>query len=159
MIDVRRLDPSDRDWKTRTLTKAWGGTIVARLGEAVDASLLDGFVALEDGIRCGLVTFAVREGELEVVTIQVEREGQGIGQALMEAIRQTVIQRGLRRIWSTTTNNNVRAIDFYQRWGMDMVRLHRHGVAASRAVHPAIPLHDDSGLPIRHELEFELILW
>ena len=55
--------------------------------------------------------------------------------------------RKCRRVWLITTNNNIRAIAFY-----------REGVSASRRVKPSIPLRDGSGVPIAHELEFELLL-
>ena len=41
---------------------------------------------------------------------------------------------------------------------MDLVALLRDGVARSRRVKPSIPLFDEDGVPIRHELEFELLL-
>jgi ribosomal protein S18 acetylase RimI-like enzyme len=37
-----------------------------------------------------------------------------------------------RRIWLITTNNNVRAIRFYQLIGMDLCAFYRDGVSASR---------------------------
>ena len=41
---------------------------------------------------------------------------------------------------------------------MDFVALDREGVARSRKVKPSIPTVDREGVPIRHELEFELML-
>jgi hypothetical protein len=65
---------------------------------------------------------------------------------------------GCRRVWLTTTNNNVRAFGFYQHVGMDLCAFYPHGVDNSRRVKPAIPARDALGIPIRHELEFELRL-
>ena len=63
-----------------------------------------------------------------------------------------------RRVWLTTTNNNVRAFAFYQRFGMDLAAFYRNGVEVSRRVKPSIPPRDAFGVAIAHELEFELIL-
>jgi ribosomal protein S18 acetylase RimI-like enzyme len=63
-----------------------------------------------------------------------------------------------RRVWLTTTNDNMRAIGFYQRCGMSMCAFYRDGVAASRQLKPSIPLLGQHGVPIDHELEFELLL-
>jgi len=41
---------------------------------------------------------------------------------------------------------------------MDLAAFVRHGVAASRKVKPTIPMVGDEGIPVRHELEFELCL-
>jgi hypothetical protein len=52
----------------------------------------------------------------------------------------------------------VRALGFYQRWGMDLVRVIRGGVAQSQLVKPSIPTVGNDGIPRRHELELELVL-
>ena len=101
----------------------------------------------------------VRNDDLEVVAVSTSRRRQGVGHALMQQCLDQAVDRGCRRIWLVTTNNNIAAIAFYQRFGMDLCAFRRHGVRASRAVKPSIPLRDSAGLPIDHELEFELRLY
>jgi GNAT superfamily N-acetyltransferase len=155
---VRALGDADQAWKVSTLELAWGSTTVARLGESIDAAVLPGFVATEGDERIGLLTYAQRQAELEVVTLQSLRPGHGVGRALMDAARDHAARRAVRRIWLITTNDNVRALTFYQRWGMDLSRLVRDGVDVSRLVKPSIPAVGDHGIPLRHELELELLL-
>ena len=76
----------------------------------------------------------------------------------MDAVREHATEAGARRIWLVTTNDNVRALGFYQRWGMDLVALIRDGVASSRTVKPSIPAAGADDIPIRHELGLELRL-
>jgi hypothetical protein len=76
----------------------------------------------------------------------------------MDATRRHAEEVRARRLWLTTTNNNVRAIAFYQLWGMHLVALHTNGVERSRVVKPSIPLVDARGVPIRDELELEVLL-
>jgi SAM-dependent methyltransferase len=158
MLRVRALTPEDSGWKEQALLRVWGSTSVARKEELVDARPFEGFVALAGHDRVGLVTYAMRDDECEIVTIQADREGVGIGRALMDAVRQRAQELGARRLWLVTTNNNVRAFAFYQRWGMDLVALRVDGVTRSRALKPGIPTVDPAGIPIRHELELELRL-
>jgi ribosomal protein S18 acetylase RimI-like enzyme len=158
VIGTRPLSHEDLAWKRDSLLRAWGGTSVARKGELVDALDLDGFVAIDGVERIGLLTYALRGQELEVVTLHVDREHVGAGVALMDAARARADELGVRRMWLTTTNNNFRAFRFYQRWGMNLVALHRDGVARSRVAKPSIPLVDEDGIPVRHELELELVL-
>jgi GNAT superfamily N-acetyltransferase len=158
MIDVRPLTEDDRAWASEVESDSWGIPVVARLGELVDPTELPGFVAILGGERVGLVTYAVRRDECEVVTIRSLQEGRGIGRALLDAVRDAAIAAGCRRLWLITTNNNMRALRVYQRWGMDVVALHRHAVAEARRLKPSIPERDDDGIPIRHELELELRL-
>lgn len=157
MLEIRPLGGDDNRWKARTLVDTWGDTSVARLGQLIDVMPLDGLVAYLDGERRGLLTFDVAQRELEVVTLHAETTGRGIGRALMDAARQLTVDRAARRMWLTTTNDNIPAISFYQQWGMDLVRLHYDGAGASRAVKQSIPMTGFNGIPIRHELEFELV--
>lgn len=156
MRSVRELVSADQDWKLSTLRSGWGSTEVARLGAVVDAAGLPGFVAEHEGERVGLATFAERADGVEVVTIQSSVEGRGIGRALMDQLRRHASRAGAPRLWLTTTNDNVRAFAFYQRWGMDLVRFVHGGVDVSRRVKPSIPLSGQDGIPVRHELVFEL---
>ena len=158
VAETRTLREADLTWKRDTLLHAWGETSVARKGELVDALDLDGIVALDGSERVGLLTYALRGREFEVVTIHVDQEHTGAGRALMDAakVRAEELQAG--RIWLVTTNNNFRAFRFYQCWGMDLVAFYRDGVAQSRLAKPSIPLVDGEGVAVRHELEFELLL-
>lgn len=158
MIEVRPLTEGDLDWKRANLIRAWGSTLVARQGEVIDALSLDGFVAIDNGTRVGLLTYAVRDADVEIATLDVEHEGRGTGRSLMNAVKAKALKVGARRIWLSTTNNNIRAFRFYQQWGMDLALLIRGGVAASRAVKPAIPTVDQRGILVQHELIFELVL-
>jgi len=76
----------------------------------------------------------------------------------MERCFEEARSRGCRRVWLTTTNNNIRAIAFYQHIGMTMCDFRRDAVALARLVKPSIPLRDRDGIPIDHELDFELVL-
>jgi ribosomal protein S18 acetylase RimI-like enzyme len=154
-VFVRELAKADQPWKVTTLQTGWGATTVARLGELVDAAALPGFVAVVDDERVGLLTYAERAGDVEVVTIQAQVAGRGIGRALMGAAYEHASRRKASRLWLITTNDNVRAFAFYQRWGMDLRRVIHDGVAASRRVKPSIPAVGSTGIACRHELEFE----
>jgi GNAT superfamily N-acetyltransferase len=157
-ISVRELTAGDSEWVTAQMRQDWGSVLVARRGELIDASVLPGFLALVAGRRTGLVLVAIRGEEYEIVSISTSIEGRGVGQALMRHCFDDAERQGSRRIWLRTTNNNVRAIAFYQRLGMDLCGLDRHAVTRSRRLKPSIPLRDDHGVPIAHELEFELLL-
>ncbi len=50
-------------------------------GVLVDAAGLPGFMALVEGRPVGLLTYARRDDEVEIVTLHVEQEGGGAGRA------------------------------------------------------------------------------
>ena len=140
------------------LTTAWGSVLVARKGELLDLTAFPGFVAALDGADVGLAVLAERGADYEVVSLSTTVEGKGVGRALLTRCVADARSRGCGRLWLTTTNNNVRAIDFYQRFGLDLCAFYRNGAEASRRVKPSIPLRDERGVPVAHELEFELAL-
>jgi ribosomal protein S18 acetylase RimI-like enzyme len=157
VLEVWPLLEADVSWAAELQRDGWG-TVVARRGELVDPTKLPGFVALLDGERAGLATYAIRGESCEIVTIQSLREGRGVGRALLDAVRGAAVDAGCRRLWLVTTNDNTRALGIYQRYGMDIVAFYRDAVALSRQVKPSIPQRDGHGVPIAHELELELRL-
>ena len=157
-VFVRSLAVADQSWKAVTLKQGWGATTVARLGQLIDAAPLPGFVSVDGDERVGLLTYVERADGIEVTTIQAVAQGRGVGQALMDAVYDHALQQRTSRLWLITTNDNLRAFAFYQRWGMDLRRMIRNGVNGSRLVKPSIPFVGGTGIPVRHELEFELVV-
>ena len=76
----------------------------------------------------------------------------------MDAVLAHARGEGVGRIWLVTTNDNLRALGFYQRWGLDLVALIRNGASTSRRVKASMPTTGRNRIPIRHELELEFRL-
>jgi len=159
MIKVRPLTEDDRAWGRQVEAASWAEPLVARLEELVDLTPLPGFVALLDGERAGLASYAMRGEECELVTIRSLREGRGVGRALLDAVRDAAVNARCMRLWLITTNDNLRALELYQRWGMEIVAFHRHAVTeARRHLKPSIPELGVHGIPLAHEFELEVRL-
>jgi ribosomal protein S18 acetylase RimI-like enzyme len=159
MIEVRPSTDSDRAWVLEVEGESWSTPVVARLGELIDPIELPGFIALLGGERAGLASYAVRGDACELVTIRSLCPGRGVGRALLDAVRDAAVGAGCTRLWLITTNDNLRALELYQRWGMEIVAFHRHAVTeARRRLKPSIPERGAHGIPIAHELELELQL-
>ena len=95
---------------------------------------------------------------MEILSLDSFREDRGVGSALLNAAVEEARSRSLRRIMLITTNDNTRAIRFYQKRGFDMAALYRGAVEKARAIKPSIPLLGIDGIPLRHEIEFEMLL-
>jgi len=156
-VRVRALGEADREWATGKLRELWGEGVVSR-GRLLDATVLPGFVAEGDGEPAGLLTYRIDGGDCEVVTINAFPRGAGAGTALMEAVAVAARDAGCRRVWLITTNDNLRALRFYQRRGFRLAALHRDALARSRELKPSIPEVGLDGIPLRDELELELTL-
>jgi ribosomal protein S18 acetylase RimI-like enzyme len=157
-MHIRPLADADREWVERLIVERWGEPIVVGRGRVWTPVELPGFAAFEDDRCVGLLTYEIEGDALEIVTIDALVEGQGIGTALLRAVEEVARAKGCRRLRLVTTNNNVRALLFYQRAGFRLVALVPGAVEESRKLKPSIPELDAAGLPIRDELHLELPL-
>ena len=149
---IRPLDDGERGWVSDLIASEWGLPVVSISG-VYDPGTQPGFVADRDGERVGVLTYRRDENGFEVVLLMSLEEGQGVGRALMGQARRVAAETG-DRLWLMTTNENIRAIRFYQQLGMDLVRLHRN-FADVVATYKALPVADEGGIRFRHALEFE----
>jgi ribosomal protein S18 acetylase RimI-like enzyme len=158
-VVVRPLDDDDRTWASDYLTEHWGSELQIAHGEVQRPAEHEGFVAEVGGERCGLLTYRVGDdGALEVTTLHARLEGRGVGSALLRASVDVARRSRCTRLWLVTTNDNLRALAFYQRRGLRLVALRPGAVDVARAVKPEIPLRAANGIPIRDELELQLVL-
>jgi RimJ/RimL family protein N-acetyltransferase len=81
-------------------------------------------------------------------------EGRGTGTALLAEAQRRARQAG-QRLWLTTGTDNIRAIGFYQRCGMDIVAVHRDFADEVRKIKPWLPAESGGGIAFRHAIELE----
>lgn len=158
MPTVRSVAREDRPWVRRLVAERWGAETVVAHGTLYHPHELAGFVAEANGERVGLLTYDLRGGGCEIVTLASLRPGIGVGTALLAAVQDAGRRAGCGRLWLITTNDNLAALRFYQRRGFVLAALHRDAVAAARTLKPEIPLVGDHGIPIRDEIELEMRL-
>ena len=157
-IEIRTIKATDQTWIKEFLTDHWGTPLVVSHGQSHRADQLPGFVASLDEEAVGLATYHIRGQECELVTLDSWRENLGIGTALIEAVKQEALRAHCFRLWLITTNDNIHALGFYQKRGFHLVAVHADAMAESRKIKPSIPEIGMYGIPLRDELELELIL-
>ena len=131
--------------------------MIAR-GKVYRPEQLEGFVVEDDGEWVGLLTFTIEHGECEVTSLDSLREGQGIGSRLIDHAMTEARARGCRRLFLITTNDNLNALGFYQKRGFEIAAIHRGAVNESRKRKPGIPLVGYNNIPLRDEIELEVML-
>jgi ribosomal protein S18 acetylase RimI-like enzyme len=147
-----------RDWADDLVAASWGGA-VARRGALVDPAACPGFVAVDGERPVGLVTFAIRSGDCEIVTIDARVRRAGVGRRLVAAVIEMARAAGVTSLWLITTNDNRVAIAFYEALGFVLVARYDGAVdEARRTIKPGIPATGVDGTPIRDELEYRLAL-
>src|SRR5262245_37163503 len=163
-VTVRRLvKPGDLAWAEALLHAELAGPMQARRGELIYVLDGEGLVGELDGQPVGLVTWlvsmagSVPEAEVRVLVTAPDARGQGVGSALLEAVRAALREAGVRRAWLVTTNDNLDALGFYQRRGWQLSVLRPGAVDEARqTLKPTIGEVAANGIPIRDELELEL---
>lgn len=158
VITIREITEQDRVWLADFATARWGAPIMIAHGVTHDMSSLPGFIA-EDQDECvGVVTYHQEVQAWEIVSLDSLRPGQGIGTLLLNAVKQAAQQVGCMRLWLITTNDNLTALRFYQKRNFVLVTIHRNAVQQARQLKPQIPLIGEDGIPLRDEIELEMLL-
>ena len=157
-MEWKRISTSDRTLVDEFIRQQWYTTTMIIRGKEVDMTQTEGFYVKEQEDIIGLITYLVSDDVLEVTSLNSLRENQGIGSKLVDAVIREAKDRKLKKILVVTTNDNINAIKFYKKRGFDMARLYHNALDISRKIKPEIPLIGDHSIPLRHEIEFELLI-
>lgn len=151
------IGPSLHSEIQRLLDEAWHGPFLVVNGKQWDTRTLPGFAALDvDGGVLGYLLYVFHDGVCEIMALQSVRENAGIGSRLIERVRAAAREQSTSILTVTTTNDNIRAIRFYQKRGFTLRALRLNIMETSRRLKPAIPLIGKDGIPLRDEIEFEI---
>jgi GNAT superfamily N-acetyltransferase len=101
---IRALRPEDRPWVRDLLTQRWHSPRIVTRGQVYQADELPGFVAELAGEPAGLITYRLDAGECEIVSLDSLAEGQGLGSALVAAVREIARDSNCVRLWLVTTS-------------------------------------------------------
>jgi GNAT superfamily N-acetyltransferase len=155
MTTLRRIHPEDLPHLRQFWIEHWGGEEMIVHDQIFRPEQLDGFVT-EDWT--GVVTYIIHEDQCEILSLDRLQQGLGIGTALIHAVVNEAQGRKCRRLFLSTTNDNLRALGFYQKRGFELAGLRRGAVNESRKIKPGIPLVGQNGIALRDEIELEMLL-
>jgi ribosomal protein S18 acetylase RimI-like enzyme len=158
MIMLRRITEHDLPRLRQIWKKNWGDEFIVVRGVVYHPEKLDGFIAYNGPDCVGEITFTFSDGECEIVTLDSECEGQGLGTRLINEVVEEARRQNCRRVFLITTNDNLNALGFYQKRGFELVKIHRGAVNESRRIKPGISLIGMNNIPLRDEIELEIML-
>ena len=157
-LTIQSLNPSDKSWVESLCKQRWGSDKVVTRGILHFVPDLPGFVAWRSGQRVGLLTYQTANEELEIVTLDSVAPNTRVGSALISKAVNLARTSNYQRVWLITTNDNTPALRFYQRKGFHIVALHRNALVKARKIKPEIPSIGIDGIPLRDEIEIEIVL-
>lgn len=155
---IRPLNPLDRDQISQWMTEHWGADLAVVHDTSYKPSALPGFIAFDDDKWLGCITYHMDGDQCEIVTLDSFCPSIGVGTALLQAVNQAASEAKCRRLWLITTNDNLNALGFYQKRGFVLVAVHRQAVEKARKRKPEIPAIGAGGIPLRDEIELEMML-
>jgi GNAT superfamily N-acetyltransferase len=147
---VRSATQADQGDVEELCDRAWGETEVDVLGTTFDVLRCDNLLAEVDGRLAGMISLAVHRGELVIVLLSVypERQGGGLGSALLDAAVARATDRRLPAVKVAVTNDDIASLYFYQRHGFVLCDVGLGSVADRHGSSPA----GFAGIPMRDEL-------
>lgn len=158
-IQINLITKENREEINKFIISNWYTKDMAIRGKLYDLTSMDGFAAYYEGKIVGLITYLKEENnEYEIMSLDSFMERQGIGTELVRKVIEKAKQDKIKVIKLITTNDNINAIKFYQKIGFDLFRIYRNAVEASRKLKPSIPETGYYGIPIKHEIEFQMKL-
>lgn len=157
-IIIRKIKNSDRQWIRSIFNYYWGGDTIVTKGFIHSFNDLDGFVAALGAEKVGLITYKILGKELEITSVNSLKENKGIGSAMLDAIIALARKQKMKRVWMLTTNDNIDALKFYQKRDFVLKNIYPDEIKLSRELKQSIPLIGNYGIPIRDEIELEVIL-
>lgn len=154
-MKIEIVNKDNRNLVNKFFIDNWFSTDMSVRGEIIDGTKLDGFLLQEESTIIGLVTYTFFKDVCEIVSIDSKRENIGIGSALLKEVEKVAIDNNCKKIRLITTNDNMRALQFYQKRGYCLTKLYPNAMEEVRKIKPNVPELGDNGIPLRDELELE----
>jgi len=157
-ISCTPINYKDRSWIRKILQVNWGSDLIITKGVKHPVAEYPGFIAWKDNRRVGLLTYHLQDRECEITSLNSLAENQGIATALLNETKIIAIKNACKRIWLITTNDNCKAMIFYQKRKFKLKALYPGAISETRKTKPSLPLLGIDRIPIRDEIELELLL-
>ncbi|TMG00727.1 MAG: GNAT family N-acetyltransferase, partial [Chloroflexi bacterium] len=144
----------EADWREFT-----GGPPVVGVLREYEAADVEGIVWHDEAIgRTGVVTWWIEGERAEIVSVHAEPQGGGTGTRIMDAAEEELRGRRVKTVVLATTNDNIRALNFYIKRGFRLVRLHLDAMDRVRALKPGVPSTGRDGVPLQDVWELDKVL-
>jgi ribosomal protein S18 acetylase RimI-like enzyme len=130
----------------------WDETEVDCFDRKYDVLECPAFLVWDGGEAVGQASYAI-EGEwnavvLVMLNILPDHQRRGGGWMLLDAVRGEAVRRGLRRLLVVTSNDDLPALAFYQRYGFCITGILPGRIAADHGGE----LPGLAGIPVRDEI-------
>lgn len=154
-FEIAHIEKNDRSQVKQIVAEHWGDETIVVHNDTFHACQLDGLKAVEENKIIGILHYQMISSTCEILTLASLQENQGIGSALLKSLEKMARERGCRKLCTTTTNDNLHALGFYQRRGFHLAAFYPNQLEVSRKIKPVIPEISLDDIPLRDELRLE----
>ncbi|MHC5375660.1 GNAT family N-acetyltransferase [Enterococcus sp. LJL120] len=112
---------------------------------------------MEDNQIVGLITYKVSLKDIEIISLDSQIEGQGIGSALYQYVEE-LAEKHCKDLILYTTNDNLKALKFWQKKGFRMVHIVSGAADNARKIKKEIPDVGYEGIPLHDEILLKKII-
>lgn len=152
--NIQRIGKKHQVELQKLFTSLWGSTEMVISSGKYDLSKLEGYIAYNKMSQvCGVITYHFNENFLEIISLDSLVENNGIGSRLLMEAEITALMDGFHEIALFTTNDNLKALRFYQRKGYRITGVKPNAVNEARVQKPEIPEIGYYQIPIHDELD------
>lgn len=155
MFQIRKIENSDKSKVKDIWIKNWGSDVMVTRGRSYNALEYPGLLAIEDNYIIGLLVYRIESSECEILSLDSLSENRGVGSKLLQHLIEFAESIKCTRVWLITTNDNTKAMGFYQRRGFEFRAIYLNAIDEARKIKPQIPLLGYDNIPIKHEIEME----
>ena len=155
---ILEVDVAIREKVQPILDKTWGSPYIAVNGKLCDTRTMPGYAAMRGEEVLGYLLYEFHDGECEIMVLESVAQKIGIASALIEQVKRTAKSSGVGKVIVQTSNDNLNAFRFYQRRGFTIREFRMGALDAARQLKPSIPHISDDGIPLRDEIEFEILV-
>lgn len=157
-LTFRSTEPTDTKWIKEIMDEHWGGEPLVIRGKKYYPTSLPGII-IENGKKIiGILFYEIQNSDCEIIVFETFDKFKGVGTLVLNELKKIAKNKNCKRIYLMTTNDNLDALRFYQKRGFVICGIHVDSVKISRKLKPSIGLIGDYGIPLRDEIDLELIL-
>jgi GNAT superfamily N-acetyltransferase len=149
---------TDRVFLDELLRLRWSGGALMLRGRIVHPKDVEGLAAYHDGRLAGVATWLLEGPVMYLATLNNISDQRGVGIALLDAAMALGREKGSALLRVIVTNDNLNALGFYQRRGFRIIAVHPGAIDTIRAMLPSVPIVGANRIPIRDEIELEMVL-
>ena len=154
---IRPYSTEDFAWAV-ALLDVTGGRYRVRRGRVVDVAVLPGLIAVDGGRAVALLTLSRHRDELEFSVLATTPGIDGQLSSELLAAGQSYASETCRRVWAICSNAEFEVQRLLQRNGFRLCAVRPGAIEAAALQTPNMLATELGGIPVRDEVEFDLLL-